>query len=332
MEGGQARSPLRILAHVHGYPPGQNAGAEQMLHVILRRMVSRGHQARVMLAPGQVGYSLQGVDVLDLPTFTEHTGFFRWAEHHAAWANVIVTHLDFTQNAVGIARVNARPLVHLVHNEFQLTFHQVRAADLVVFNSDWVAAAADWPGRRMIVHPPVFAADYRTQGNGRRSITLIATIKLKGVETFYEVARRMSAHHFIGVRGAYSLNVDPPPDLPNVEIVPNGPGIQQVYARTRLLLVPSFYESYSRSAIEAASSGIPVIAAPTPGLRESLGEAGIFCKPDDVGAWCRAIAELDDDETYERASQAVTARAAELEARSETELDDLEQALMSVAR
>jgi len=303
-----------------------------MLHVILRWLVERGHEARVMLAPGQKDYDLEGVSVLSGPVGTDHVAFFRWAEYHARWSNLILTHLDFTPNAVGIGRVNRRPVVHLVHNEAQLGHHAVRDAALVVFNSRWVSDAVRWEGGpSIIVRPPVFARDYRVTRTGAYAITMIATIEIKGVKTFYEIARRMPERHFIGVQGAYSLNIPPDEDLENVEIVPNGPDIASVYRRTRLLLVPSHYESWSRCAIEAATSGIPVIASPTPGLLESLAESGVFAECHDVGAWCRAIERLDDENRYAAASSAVQARAAELEQGSQQELEALEEALGRVA-
>jgi len=41
--------------------------------------------------------------------------------------------------------------------------------------------------------------------------------------------------------------------------------------------MPSQYESWGRVAVEAMASGIPVVAHPTIGLKESCGEAAIYC-------------------------------------------------------
>ncbi|WP_262928542.1 glycosyltransferase family 4 protein [Streptomyces sp. CBMA152] len=49
---------------------------------------------------------------------------------------------------------------------------------------------------------------------------------------------------------------------------------EHVYSRSRVILMPSLYESWGRVAVEAFASGIPVIAHTTPGLVESMGEAG----------------------------------------------------------
>jgi hypothetical protein len=80
----------------------------------------------------------------------------------------------------------------------------------------------------------------------------------------------------------------------NVKLVPNQQDARVVYRDTRILLMPSAYESWGRVAIEAAHSGIPTIAHPTPGLRESLGDAGLFVDRTDTDGWVRELQRLDD--------------------------------------
>lgn len=59
--------------------------------------------------------------------------------------------------------------------------------------------------------------------------------------------------------------------------------------------MPSYYESWGRVAVEAMSLGIPVIAHPTPGLKESLGDAGLFANRDSIDQWVRLIDKLKTD-------------------------------------
>ncbi|MFJ8313754.1 MULTISPECIES: glycosyltransferase family 4 protein [unclassified Streptomyces] len=107
----------------------------------------------------------------------------------------------------------------------------------------------------------------------------------------------------------------PPPRLPNCEVVDGVPGKQMrehVYSRSRVMLMPSLYESWGRVVVEAFASGIPVIAHPTPGLVESLGEAGIFAYRDDLNAWTHALMSLRDPTNRARASRRATARSHQL--------------------
>src|SRR5690606_19054142 len=99
---------------------------------------------------------------------------------------------------------------------------------------------------------------------------------------------------FLGVTGIYGRQQDLA-GLANVEVIPHVPHPEmrgRVYARTRVLLVPSSYESWGRVASEAICSGIPVVAHPTPGLRECLGDAGLFVDRRDVDGWVRTLANL----------------------------------------
>ncbi len=93
----------------------------------------------------------------------------------------------------------------------------------------------------------------------------------------------------------------------------------EVYARTRILLVPSEYESWGRVGVEAFAAGIPVIAHPTPGLTESLGTAGIFANRRDIDAWEQAINGLLKPRAYTAASKKAKARAAELDPTADLE-------------
>lgn len=76
--------------------------------------------------------------------------------------------------------------------------------------------------------------------------------------------------------------------------------------------MPSESETWGMAGVEAMCSGIPVIAHPTPGLKESLGDAGIFVDRDDIDGWVEQLVRLDDVREYAAASTAASRRAAEL--------------------
>jgi len=125
--------------------------------------------------------------------------------------------------------------------------------------------------------------------------------------------------------------------LPNVEIVQNSPDILSVYKRTRILIMPSYYESFGRTATEAMCSGIPVICTPTPGLKENCSYAGIYCgteieEPErgkdqvtlgSVKEWKEAIEKLDNQDEYKKVSLLCKQRSRELD--PVKELEGLEQ-------
>ena len=73
----------------------------------------------------------------------------------------------------------------------------------------------------------------------------------------------------------------------------------------RLVLVPSHSETFGLVALEAAASGVPVIASAAGGLVESVqdGRTGIIMPTRDPQAWANAIVRLlQDRQEHERLS------------------------------
>lgn len=255
-----AGSPLKVCALVHMYPPHHNAGAEHMLHSIFSEMVRRGWYATVVIDGGEkIGeYHHDGVFVTqDINRIKD--------------ADVLFTHLDRTPDAEAWSTAWNIPLVQLFHNHYQTKL--ARRCDLAVYNSHWLAEMfpSDFPS--IVIHPPVHADHYRVKPTGDK-ITLINLNPAKGARIFYGLAERFPDLEFLGVVGAYGEQIIE--THPNVTIIENQCDVRTVYSQTRVLLVPSVYESYGRVAIEASVSGIPVIANSTPGLKEALGVTGIF--------------------------------------------------------
>lgn len=71
--------------------------------------------------------------------------------------------------------------------------------------------------------------------------------------------------------------------------------------RASLVLIPSHSETFGLVALEAAASGVPVIARDAGGLREAVldGETGVLIASDDPAVWAAAIERLlaDPDRT-----------------------------------
>lgn len=312
--------PLNVVARVHAYPPDHNAGAEWALHEMLRALGGRGHAATVWLsqhAASREPYSVDGVQVV--PHAVGSGAQFARA---VARASVVVSHLENVPETATLARGYGRPLVVVCHNTFGLTWQPMRegSTTLAVVNSQWMLAEAERafegrlhrPGRMLVVRPPVWPEEYRTARGD--CITLVNCTATKGVQVLAELAERMPDRKFLAVRGGYGEQE--PPELDNVIVLDHMPGREMrnaVYARTRLLLMPSDYESWGRVGVEAMASGIPVLAHPTNGLTESLAGAGLFCDRGNTDAWQAAIEHLDDQDAYRAASRRARARSRQLD-------------------
>jgi glycosyltransferase involved in cell wall biosynthesis len=314
---------IKILAYVHGYFPNHNAGAEAMLHQILVDLKNKGHEVRVLTRdPGAKEY--EGIQLAEAGVDKDQS----WAQ----WSDIIFTHLDFTRIAVKLGKRHQKPVVHLVHNDRQLSYHKVldkASAAIAIANSDWIRATVKRGIPSLVVHPPTIPNRYEVE-TSRETITLINMNEAKGGKVFWQLARIFPDRKFLGVLGAYGEQVIYDKELPNVTILKNTPDIQEVYKKSRIVLMPSSYESWGRVALEAACSGIPVIAAPTPGLKESLDYAGLYADFDNIADWVEQIRNLDDEKFYDKYSKLTKKRAKEVAKLFEEQMETLEQKMLAI--
>jgi glycosyltransferase involved in cell wall biosynthesis len=273
--------PLSITVYVHMYPPIHCAGSEVTVHAALRALAARGHDVKVIADRTPESYEYEGVKVFALPKTQFHHSTVR---EIAADADILMTHLDNTSLAMGLHVDLQKPLVHWIHNHAQLGYWNVPPfkAQLVVFNTHWIAAnekwkGQPWPGRSIVIHPVIEPEKYRCKPGTK--ITFCNPTEGKGVYTVHKIAEAMPDYEFLIVEGIYGEQVAPPhlneeweARHPNIEHMRNTPDFREVLRKTKVLLMPSNYESFGRCAVEATCAGIPVVVHPTQGLWEALGD------------------------------------------------------------
>jgi len=178
----------------------------------------------------------------------------------------------------------------------------------IVCNSDFLADKVRGVIKRRasVVYPPS-ELDFGVEAKLDGCLTMINPHRVKGIETFIEIAKRMPSERFLLVE-SWKLGDQAVADLgntltkaPNVRFVRRVSDMRQIYGQTRLLLVPSMWEEgFGMVAVEAQSCGIPVIASERGGLPESVGDGGILIRDyRNVDAWTEAIrGVLKDADTY----------------------------------
>jgi hypothetical protein len=328
---------LKLVAWVDRYPPwrGSMAGGELMLHGILRQLVDRGHQVAVCTHahPGGEPIVFRGVDVYpesEAPRLLDDV-------------DVLISHLLWTKHARAAAVRGQIPFVYLFHNDFTIAPWNLRPSHVTatVFNTRWLRAATHkryklWEQvPSVVVRPPVNPEAFEVRGPGfeREYITLVNPNQAKGGQQFYEIAERRRQLRFLAVEGAYGQQIRPRRGVhKHVEWQRQTPDmLADVYARTRVLLVPSDYESFGLAAAEAAASGAVVIASDTPGLREALGPGGLFAPARNVDRWLQWLDAIADRDVYESASGAQRDHVASLGRVGVGEIDALERTLRLAA-
>lgn len=301
---------MRVAVFVHFYVPYRNAGSETMLHAMCKAVLDQGHELAVfatVMPEAPVHYLYDGVEVVVTNTAYGRMYIQNWHP------DVIVTHHDNTVIAKRISNKLKIPLVFISHNDLSVVYpHLALEPDLVVFNTEWLAEKLKQDGMNYtVVHPPVYADEHRTSPGTK--VTLVNLNENKGSGVFYELARRHPEWEFLAVEGGHGTQIYP--DLPNVELVKQTDNMKdEVWAKTKILLMPSIYESYGMAGIEALASGIPVVCHPTPGLKESQGPNGIFVDRDEVDWWEHEVFMLmHNQQCWDEASAKAKKRSDELD-------------------
>lgn len=125
-----------------------------------------------------------------------------------------------------------------------------------------------------VVHPPIYGEPpWPLFGSFDRGYMLmINPCVVKGISIFLELARRFPEYPFAGLCGWGTTRADRAAmrALPNVKVLETVPGIDEVLAQTRVLLMPSlWFEGFGLIAMEAMLRGVPVIASDAGGLTEA---------------------------------------------------------------
>ena len=268
---------LNVLWNIHLYPKVHNCGSEYYAHNINKYLVSKGHRVRVILQQAQmhnvkVPYDIDGVEVFGPNGSTDQF----------LWADVLLTHLDFTHHTIGIGNVINKPVVNVIHNSHPYPCIQnAQRNNFCIYNSHWIQKKLNYQWPYVVFNPPIDSRYFDVGKFPRENeyITLINLDENKGGFILRRVAEALPDKKFLAVKGSYSephyfgqASNFPP----NVTVIPNTPNINEVYAKTRILIMLSRYESWGMTATEAMCNGIPVICTPTEGLKENCADAGIY--------------------------------------------------------
>jgi len=310
---------LKILAHVGGYPPVVLGGGEVNMATIMTEL-SKRHETLVATRERAKAGKYNGVPVAVVGP--------KNLEKYYKWADVVFTQLYVTQDAIRLAKKHSKPLVHFIHSHWHPRQFKLNKdnAQLIVYNSNWMVKHNKLPG--IVLHPPIYKKDYKVEKGDK--ITLINLLNTKGAGTFYRLVEAFPDKKFLGVIGTRGKQVFPDKVYDNLTIIGPVTDMEKIYKSTRVLLMPSRFrslkknewtESWGRCAIEAGCSGIPTIAHPAPGLKESLGKAGIFHDRNDIHPWICEIKRLDDEQYYNAKSKDILQRVDELQP-DFTELED----------
>lgn len=184
---------------------------------------------------------------------------------------------------------------------------------ILVANSGYTGGRyASATGREVLVVPPQISPERYATTSSRQFVSFVNPVRQKGVDLALQVAAALPDIPFLFIEGwplsksgkaALQERIG---SLHNVRLLDSFLDMRRVYARTRMMLVPSQWdEAFCRVVVEAQASGIPAVASKRGGLPDTVGDAGLVLgaeEPADV--WASAVREVwSDPLLYARLSE-----------------------------
>jgi glycosyltransferase involved in cell wall biosynthesis len=171
--------------------------------------------------------------------------------------------------------------------------------------------------RADVVYPLTIEDDYLAGSSSADFVTFINPRPVKGYDVVLRLIPLLPDVQFLVVEawplGAERETVEAQLALfPNVRFVRRLADTREIYARTRILLVPSVVEEGGPRVIrEAQLNRIPVLGSARGGVPEMVGDGGLIIEDyEDAGAWAAAVRMLvDDAQAYRRLSDAALKNA-----------------------
>lgn len=280
---------LKILFNIHLFYPRHCAGAESYVCHLAEYLLTQGHECSVLLNQAEVYKIDEPYEYHGIKVYPFHKGH-AWDLFH--WCTHVISHLEYTPLSIQWASLFRKPVFFISHNTWDYPCINQRhlAPDdqypvNVIYNSQWMAEKLNYPQRSIVLHPPLNSSkvDPEIRAEQNEYITLINCNERKGGSIFKELVKRMPEKKFLCVTGAYDEQIIP--QKPNVTCGTNDNDVLKFYRMTRIMLIPSAYESWGMVASEAMANGIPVICSATPGLKENVAEAGIIVNSPNMQRW-----------------------------------------------
>lgn len=147
----------------------------------------------------------------------------------------------------------------------------------------------------------------------RGAVTLINPSREKGITTFLRLAAGLPEREFLAVPtwATTAEDLAALSALPNVRLMDPVEDIDEVLARTRVLVMPSVWlETFGMSAVEAMLRGIPVVASDVGGLPEAMLGVPHLLPVDAQDRWLAVVSRLLSDPDHYREVSALAGEAA----------------------
>jgi glycosyltransferase involved in cell wall biosynthesis len=316
---------MRLLfANPHPYLPDSTSGREISIDALARRWRAQGVAVAVFCERPGVAAPYACDDGLGYPVYRAAKSVAAFRAVLAAFQPTVALYPFSPPSlplvALGLA-AGVKAVLHVTNIEApDLTAQPLARPDVaLVANSAFGARRIETLlGLEPPVMPPVIEPErYRVDQPGD-AVLLVNPSLRKGAEIFFRLAAARPEIPFLAVE-SWALGdawrtvlMNRARAVGNVELWPAVEDMRAVYARARLVLVPSIHEeTFGRIVAEAQVSGIPALVSARAALPETLGGGGLAV-PLDAGIepWLQALDRLWQDRAfYDRCAAAALAES-----------------------
>lgn len=314
----QDQSKPLLVWVMRAYVPNMTAGAEITCHVTNKQLLKDGFEVTVIVKH-YVTDRQDGVKILK----SQDDLYDASAEAQDALQRASVICIQNLDYSIGmdLARKYRKPVCFFIHatsrgKEF---FGYAGSWPIhVVYNSWSMKADIAANYKNYVLKPYVDMAKFKplaaAAGSPNRFyVTLINLNESKGGRFLTELAKAMPEVQFLGVEGGYGEQIRDTTQR-NITYMSKTDKIEEVYAKSRIVIMPSDLETWGRVAVEAMASGVPVIVNDVQGMREACQEGALVADRGDIGSWIRQIRRLRNDPMfYSEQVRKAQQRIAELE-------------------
>ena len=326
-----------VVAITHGYPPEWNMGGEVSLHRMLKMARGDKHVLTTTdkehIFGGVQIHKIDAKNVLDIKTDPNPIA----KQLRDLKADVVIGQNELSLAAVIAARMVGAASIVSVHTPPLYGRNIMQAlskSDYGLYNTR--TSAIEWgEPDALVIHPPISPIPAKAYTKGDAYL-LTSSLVNKGVKTVIELAKRYTDKRFIIIRSPAEPTHGLPnletivKDIPNIELKPRvaPEEVEKYFKQARILLVPSRYETYGMSTIEAAGYGIPTVHVDTPHVREGIGEGAILVPGLNVDATAHGIDTIESN--YDLYSENARKRAQWLHVRQKIEMQRLAEFIENV--
>lgn len=293
--------PLLVYV-MRGYVPTVMAGAEITCHETNKQLLKDGFEITVIVKDYVVD-QLDGVKIIK--AFGDQYDDSSEAKEALQRASVIGIQNVYYDVGLEIAKKYRKPVCYFIHatsrgKEF---FGYSGSWPIFMVYNSWsmkVDISANY--KSYILKPYVditrFTPLAAAAGSPQRFyVSLINLCKDKGGDILIQLAREMPEVQFLGVQGGYGQQIRDM-SLRNITYVSKTDKIEDIYAKSYIVIMPSTLETWGRVAVEAMAAGVPVIINDVEGMREACGDGALVARNEDIGSWIRLIKRLQSDPIF----------------------------------